>query len=262
MAASLDVDGLTKKFAGLTAVNAVDMRVEAGALHGLIGPNGSGKTTLLNLLSGVLKPSGGEVLLDGKTLAGLRPHQIAARGMARTFQNLRVFRSMTVLENVLAGRHRHVTYGIASLLSLRHRRAERQERQDALALLRFVRLDGKAEAKAGALSYGDQRRLELARALATAPQTLLLDEPLAGMNPAESDQMVLLFQEIQRQGITILLVEHSMRAVMRICNPITVLNFGMKIAEGTPAEIRNNPQVIEAYLGREGKLSRARRRRD
>ena len=258
---SLEVCALTKQFAGLTAVNRVDMQVMRGELRGLIGPNGSGKTTLLNLLSGVLKPTSGEMRLQGESLAGLRAHQIAARGIARTFQNLRVFRSMTALENVLAGRHRHVVYGVASLLCFRHRGAERSEREKALTLLRFVHLDGKADVKAGALAYGEQRRLELARALATEPHTLLLDEPLAGMNPAEGDQMIGLFQAIQQQAITIVLVEHSMRAVMRVCNPITVLNFGTKIAEGTPAEIRSNPQVVEAYLGREGKLSRARRPR-
>lgn len=255
----LETRELTKRFDGLTAVNQVNLKVYPGNFLGLIGPNGSGKTTALNLLSGVLRPTSGEIWMAGENLTGLPAHQIAQRGIARTFQNLRVFRKMTVLENVLVGRHRHMGYSVGSLLRLQHAAREQAARERAMELLRFADLEARAGDDAGSLAYGEQRRLELARALATEPRLLLLDEPLAGMNPAEGERMLELFQAIQTRGITVILVEHTMRVVMRICNPITVLNFGRQIANGSPDVIRNDPEVVRAYLGSGGRVRRAPR---
>jgi branched-chain amino acid transport system ATP-binding protein len=229
----LDVDGLGRRFAGLVAVDGVSFTVTRGQVHGLIGPNGAGKTTLFNLLSGLIASDTGHVRLDGVTLDGLPSWRRARLGLARTFQNIRLFADMTVLENVLTGLH-------ARALSGRHARAR------ASALLDRVGLGAAAVRRAGELSYGDQRRLEIARALATEPKLLLLDEPAAGMNPAETEALVTLLRGL---GVTLLLVEHDMSLVMRLCDRITVLNFGRKIAEGAPDEIRREPAVIEAYLG-------------
>lgn len=250
----LRLDGLTKRFGGLLVLNDVSLEVPEGSIYGLIGPNGAGKTTVFNLVSGLLKATAGTVHLQGRPLTGLPPHRITRAGVGRTFQNIRVFREMTVLENVLVAMHERLAYGLVSvLLALPGaRREERRARDRALELLSWVALDTKASAEAGSLSYGEQRKLELARALATEPKMLLVDEPAAGMNPAETAELMGEITRINARGYTVLLIEHDMRLVMGLCHRIAVLNFGEKIAEGTPDEIRRDPRVVEAYLGREG----------
>jgi branched-chain amino acid transport system ATP-binding protein len=245
----LTVRGLTRRFGGLTAVDNVDLDVSQGEIHGLIGPNGSGKTTCINLISGVLRPDAGSVRLDTRELAREATHTIAKAGLARTFQNIRVFGRMTVLENVLVGFNPSLGYGLLQVFSGRHRAAERRLREQAMELLEFVGLAAKHEAPATNLSYGEQRLIEIARALALSPRVLLLDEPLVGMNPAEVDHVVGLFTRMRDKGLTMLLVEHKMHVVMALCDRITVLNFGLRIACGRPEEVRANPEVITAYLG-------------
>lgn len=249
----LDIQNLTKHFGGLRAVDGVDMSVRRGAIHALIGPNGSGKTTILNMLSGLYIPTSGRIVLNGEEITGKRPHLIAARGAGRTFQNIRLFGNLTVLENVMIGDHYR---GKANLFSAIFRTPAQQDeekrtRDDAMAMLEFVGLDHLANAEAKSLPYGRQRVLELARALVTNPDLLLLDEPAAGLNPAETDELVELLYDIVDHGITILLVEHDMNLVMSISEDISVLNFGKKIAEGDPEAVESNTEVIEAYLGRE-----------
>jgi branched-chain amino acid transport system ATP-binding protein len=247
----LEVRGLVKRFGGVTAVNTLDMTVRAGDIHALIGPNGSGKTTTLNVISGLYRADGGSVGFDGADLVRLPAHRIAARGIARTFQNIRLFGELSVLENVMIGRHVRTSAGFlgALLPGGATAREERATREYARDMLRFVGLEHAAAHTARSLPYGDQRRVEIARALASEPRLLLLDEPAAGMNPAETDALVELLRAIRTRGTTLLLIEHDMNLVMAISDRLTVLNFGQHIAEGPPGEIAHHPAVIEAYLG-------------
>ena len=249
----LKLSGVSKHFGGLSVLHDVSFEVPANKVFGLIGPNGAGKTTVFNLITGLLAPNSGAIDLQGQSLLGAQPHQITRRGVARTFQNIRIFKEMTLLENVVVGMHSHLDYGApAWLLSLPGFRAqERRAREKAHELLGWVGLAGKAGETADRLAYGEQRKLELARALATEPRLLLLDEPVAGMNTGEKVDLMGEISNIAQRGYTIFMIEHDMRFVMGLCERIAVLNFGRIIAEGTPDEIKNNPDVIEAYLGRE-----------
>jgi len=246
----LELHGLTRRYSGLVAVDNVDMQVVQGGVHAVIGPNGAGKTTLFNLVSGLVPPSSGGIVLDGQDVTALPPDRRAALGLGRTFQNIRIFTGMTVLENALTGLHARLRAGLlATALRLpRFRAEERGAVQQARAALELVGLQDKAEWRAGALSYGDQRRLEIARAMAPGPRLLLLDEPAAGMNPAETEALATLVRSL-RGRTTVLLVEHDMGFVMDISDRVTVLNFGRLIYEGAPAQVRAEPAVIEAYLG-------------
>lgn len=253
--ALLDVKNLTKNFGGLTAVGDVTMHLDKGELVGLIGPNGAGKTTLFNLLTSVYEPSEGSVSLDGTLLNGKKPYKIASLGLSRTFQNIRLFKDMTVLENVLVGMaNQNKLYLLASFLRLpKFYHSEAKLRQKAMELLAIFDLDGDAETLAKNLPYGQQRRLEIVRALATEPKILFLDEPAAGMNPQETAELTQLIRRIKEEfDITIMLIEHDMSLVMEVTERIYVLEYGRLIAHGTPDEIKTNQRVIEAYLGGEG----------
>ena len=247
----LEVNNITLTFGGVTALDDVSFAIQPGEILGLIGPNGAGKTTCFNVVTGVYRPTAGDVSFQGQPLAGMKRHQITRLGIARTFQNIRLFKSMTALENVMVGADaRHSTGVLSALFRLpRHRREEHEGEDRGMELLRFMGLQAKCDELAANLSYGDQRRLEIARAMAAKPALLCLDEPAAGFNPVEKHTLMKLIRNVRDQGYTVLLIEHDMRLVMGVTDRIVVLEFGKKIAEGSPDVIRNDPAVIAAYLG-------------
>ncbi|WHZ12315.1 MAG: ABC transporter, ATP-binding protein 1 (cluster 4, leucine/isoleucine/valine/benzoate) [Burkholderiaceae bacterium] len=249
----LRLAALSRHFGGLKVLQDVNLNIPRGGIFGLIGPNGAGKTTVFNLITGLLAPTDGRIEFEGRSLAGRAPHQITRLGIARTFQNIRLFKEMSLLENVIVGLHPQLAYRAHDLIAgtPRFRREEQRAHERARELLSWVRLDRKLSDRADNLSYGDQRKLELARALASDPKLLLLDEPVAGMNSGEKDELMAEVRQISARGYTIFMIEHDMRFVMGLCQDIAVLNFGRIIARGTPEAIRSDPQVIEAYLGRE-----------
>ena len=247
----LEVRDLTIRFGGLVAVNAVNFQIPKGSIFGLIGPNGAGKTTIFNMISGVYAPTSGKVIFDGKEIQGKAPYKVCDMGISRTYQNINLFKSMTVLENVMVGCH---TRTKAELFpSMLRTPFQRQEEKSVVVksqeILDFMDLGDKSQLKASSLSYGEQRRLEISRALASEPKMLLLDEPAAGMNGAEKEELQRTIRKIADKGITILLVEHDMKLVMNVTHQICVINFGKRIGFGTPEEIQKNPDVVEAYLG-------------
>jgi len=253
MGTILVAKNVTMQFGGLKAVNAVDMSIREGEIRALIGPNGAGKTTFFNVISGIYIPTAGSVRFNGVDITKLRPHQVTSQGIARTFQNVQLFDTLSSLENVMVGRHIRTKSGILATFvhTPRMKREENLCREKSKEILEFVGLGRYESTLAGNLPYGRKRILEIARALASEPKIIMLDEPCAGMNPSETEELIKLIHKIRDSGITVLLVEHNMRVAMGISDLVTVLDHGMKICEGVPDMVRNDPQVIEAYLGRE-----------